>query len=129
MSNDRNDISEIENPDSYGCHIYRYRRGHSILVIDAWTDVDRLFIIFEEVVYFSGLVIWKSANFQPMPNDECIRVMKLAGHGRNGIVNDQFIIEIGYRLYTVPNTNPEVKVLSRIAYWTRNFELVEDISP
>lgn len=80
-----------------------------------------LYLVFEQVEYFSGLTIWKGANFAVAPDEECFKLLKLCGYGEIATL-EQIREHVPFRLYTVPGTEPQVQILSAKAYWTDNYD-------
>ncbi len=107
-------LSDINNPLSYQCLVYSYRAGHSQLDI----RVDKLgefgsakafFLIFGEVEYFEGPVLWQGVNFELGSSEECERLLRC---NLNYPSNEEVSLE-GFRLFQVKTDSCLIKIIAR----------------
>jgi len=61
----KENLLNLVNPDLHNCYVFHYNKSHSQLLIDVYdTENDeRTRVNFSGVVYFSGELQWKGANF------------------------------------------------------------------
>lgn len=71
-------LFEIGNPDDYLCMVESFSIGLAVLTIEVMKKSkmsDQFRLQFFPVEYFSGPIVWYSANFQIAPREETLRVL------------------------------------------------------
>jgi hypothetical protein len=76
LKSSSHNVLGLDDPSSYSCHVARYHKGHSILLIevqkigeDEWKP---WYLGFEAVFYFDGRIGWKGADLCVASQDELI---------------------------------------------------------
>lgn len=97
-----------------------------MLVVEAWNDAGSIYLIFEYVDYFSGVTKWHGAGFQATQDDECLKLMELAGIGKGRFSAREIAATVGIQLYSLRDDEREIKILARDnANWTDDFQAVQ----
>jgi hypothetical protein len=99
----------VDKPETYGCSLYSYMLGHRILWIEVSGETETFYLLFQQVIFFSGTTYWLGADFVVEPHETCLDFVRSADLMKT--IPD-WGVEIMFRLYRVRGSQPEVKILA-----------------
>jgi hypothetical protein len=115
-------IFGIDNPEEYGCRIFHYQQGHSVMIVRLEKGGDaagtELYLVFESVMYFQGYLGWTGANFCTAPIEEYMSLMLKASEqvSQNELKYiEQDMSSIPGRLFTVSAKEGVIKLIANTA--------------
>ena len=110
LKNENNNYFEIEEPDSYICKMSVYTSGYRILYLQVWKsgNIDsKFYIAFENVIYFSGVPLWRGgARFRLGTVEEINHILKSLNQTFN---------PTEYKLFVAETEDAMIKIIARDA--------------
>lgn len=124
-------VFDIVRPDLYHCRVTKYEQGHSVMYIALRTQEigfdPHFYLMFEDVQYFEGPMMWEGANFCTASLEEYgVYLEKI--QQREKVVDSQtsllldFQMPIPGRLFVVNTPNLQIKLISSIVSLTDSLE-------
>lgn len=121
-------VFDIKNPDLYHCRVAKYEQGHSVMHIalrslEIGDANPNFYLVFEDVKYFEGPMIWEGANFCTVSLEEYGKYIEKI-QSREKVVDSQasllldFQMPIPGRLFVVNTPNLQIKLISNIVTLT-----------
>jgi hypothetical protein len=92
-------LSNIHNPETQYCTVWKYIVQHSEMAVQIRSDIDetpttkKLFWIFEGVLLYQGPLKWQGADFRLAPDHEC---MELITRLKPEIKHPEILIDSGF---------------------------------
>ena len=77
MAEPTHNLLNLEEPDAYYCAIRQYYVGHHEMMVQATHELtkERIYIVFNHVYCFSGILGWKSASLRQASEEEYLQFM------------------------------------------------------
>jgi hypothetical protein len=116
-------ILELEEPEGYSCHIWKYMAGHSRMAIEFRHSDAKvyapIYAVFEAVDYFEGVMSWTGANFRTASREVSFELkMKLRGTPIPISEMPDLPISLSVRLFTFNSAHVQIKILASLLYLT-----------
>jgi hypothetical protein len=104
-------IFGIPSPEAWECYVEFFAIGHAEMTILARTpdNAYSIRIKFFQVDYFSGLIRWRSVNFQLGAQEECHQLLETVPRFTKPIHPELFTL---YQLYEVATPSGTLKIVA-----------------
>jgi hypothetical protein len=106
----------LTNPDELDCLVENHSASHSVMHIKVFNPIssETQTIEFQLVLYFSGPMSWKGANFQLRPWEECVQLLqtlnKLQHLDEMSLEMQRDVGERHFHLYRVLAVYPKTEI-------------------
>jgi hypothetical protein len=123
VAGDASEIFPIADASLYGCRVWEFTKGHSVLKLAFEPYTNDTFapslLMFQNVHYFAGPMRWHGVDFVVSPRDECFQLMCKINRTFQEFTAELFDA-YGCRLYTISRPDLEVKIIAH-----RNLEIFD----
>ncbi len=116
FENSKSNIFSLVNPNDFHCVVENHTASHSVMHIKIFNPANNetRILEFQLVLYFSGPMDWKGADFQLRPWEECVNLLSTLNkmHQINNM-SSKMQKEIGekhFHLYTVAAIDPMTEI-------------------
>jgi len=92
----------VRRPDMIECTIMDYKWGHKVMTVRLKREnsPEIQYIKFSSVEFFAGPMMWKGADFEVLPDADCLEMLQLTGT-LNDFATEKHVKTLGYKLYAV----------------------------